>query len=105
MNEKTLNTLSSSPLNKKKSSIIDKLEKDCFKCNQIIKVKFVNAKGSFSQKNNWGYWTEKEEDKEKYICSKCLRKWYSQNYLDFRRQVTNLKKVRTFRSYLGINII
>ena len=78
---------------------------NCAWCNNNFELKFVRSKQIYSQKNNWGYWTEKEEDKDKYICSKCLKEFYQQNFLSFKEQVTNLKKRQLIRTYLYTNVL
>ena len=77
----------------------------CEWCNDNFELKFVRSKQMYSQKNNWGYWTEKEEDKDKYICSDCLKKFYQQDYLNFKEQVTNSKKMQLIRVYFQTNIL
>ena len=41
----------------------------CSECGETFLVKFVISRLTYSQKNNWGYWTEKEENKEIYKCN------------------------------------
>ena len=80
------------------------ITKKCFKCHQLIIVKFCPPTKEYVKKNNWGYWTEKEEDKDKYICSKCLKEFYQQNFLSFKEQVAE-KKRKIIKVYLSLQIL
>lgn len=71
----------------------------CSNCKTEIIVKFVIPRLSYSQKNDWGYWTEKEEDKGKYKCNSCLRQIYSDKE-NYWKAVKSSKKRGLFRSYL-----
>ena len=46
---------------------------NCFKCLGEVMVRWVFSQNDWSMKNNWGYWTEKEENREKFICNTCLK--------------------------------
>jgi hypothetical protein len=101
-------------INKENIDIINKEERPtdritkevkCFKCDNSFFVKFVKATAGFSKKNNWGYWTENEENDDKYICSPCLRKMYFQDHLNFRQQVPSAKKRHSLKTYMAINLI
>jgi len=48
----------------------------CFQCQTNFYIKFVISRLAYSQKNNWGYWTEQPKDKAKQICNDCLRQIY-----------------------------
>jgi len=78
--------------------------KNCFQCHQPITVKFCPPNKEYVKKNNWGYWTEKEEDKDKYVCSSCLSKSYYQNYLNFKEQIAE-KKLKVIKVYLSLQIL
>jgi len=82
-----------SPLNSPK-------EVQCFDCKKLFSLTFVVPKWDYSQKNNWGYWTEKEEDKEKYKCNSCLLSLYYNRKQEYWTLVTNPKKRRQMSSYI-----
>ena len=48
----------------------------CFRCQTKFPLKFVIPRQAYSQKNNWGYWTEKPEHQNQYICNTCLKDFY-----------------------------
>jgi len=77
----------------------------CFKCQNNLLVKFVPPHKEYSKKNNWGYWTEKEENKEKYICDKCLKDLYKKHKWDFLEQIKNNKKRQKIRNYIHERVI
>ena len=90
---------------KEQQVLIDKnglpkpLEVNCFKCKNNFLVKFVIPKQSYSRKNNWSYWTEKEKHQNKYICNNCLRNTYYDK-MAYWEAVKNPKKRALFRSYI-----
>lgn len=71
----------------------------------MIILQFVLAKRTYSQKHNWDYWTEKEENKGKYICGSCLLDLYYKDKGEYLNQVQNEKKRRVFRQYVHNKII
>lgn len=79
-------------------------EVDCFKCNKKFSIRFVNASNSYGKKNNWGYWTEKEEYNEQYICSDCLKNLYYTDYVSLCNQITKKKK-NILKTYLSSKIL
>ena len=62
-------------------------------------IKFVISRLNYSRKNNWGFWTEKEENKKQEWCNECLRNTY-QDKLTYWEAVKNSKKRALFRVYL-----
>ena len=82
-----------------KSSFPQPKKVECFDCKAEVIVKFVIPRLSYSQKNDWGYWTEKEEDKGKYKCNSCLRQIYSNKEI-YWQAVKSSEKRSLFRSYL-----
>jgi hypothetical protein len=63
------------------------LQENCFQCQKEVLVKFCPPLKSYVKKNNWGYWTEKEEYNEQYICSDCLKNlYYTDYYVNLRNQ-------------------
>jgi len=82
----------------------DPISVQCFQCQNYFWVKWVVPQRNYSKKNNWGYWTGKEGDKDKFIDSLCLKKYYFEQREEFLRTVVP-KKQTSFRSYLACNII
>lgn len=77
------------------------LQVNCFQCKKKMVVNFCPPSQKYSNKNNWGYWTEKKENQGKYTCDTCLIDLYCHHklvYLDF---ITDSKKRKTFRAYFG----
>lgn len=86
------------------------LKVECFytsplgnKCAKIFEVKYNRSCGGYTKRNNWSYWTEKKEDKDKYICSDCLISFYKDNKYTFWEKVTNDKKRNILRTYVNSN--
>ena len=73
------------------------LTKSCLLCDIQIQVKYIPPKKRYSLKNNWGYWTQKEEDKQKYLCNSCLLKLYDGNINDW---IPNETKADVFYNYV-----
>ena len=98
-------------LKKKKPSIeiIKKskriLQKPCLNCKEIVIVKWNTGSNQFSQKNDWFYWTERHNNKEQYICNKCLLDLCYNNSKEWHKQVTSPKKRNTFSSYVYSGVI
>jgi len=76
------------------------LQKECFKCSASIEVKDNPGQGDYSKKNNWGYWTSKKENLNKYICDKCLVHLYREDKWEYRENITNLARRRVLRTYI-----
>lgn len=81
-----------------KMRLKEDLEVNCFKCKKKILVKYNYPRKSWTLINNWGYWTEKEEDKEKYICNECLKKLYYENKKIYWKTVTSEAKRTKMRN-------
>ena len=86
------------------------LKVECFythplgsKCAKNFEVKYNRSRGEHTQRNNWGYWTEKKEDKKKYICDDCLVSFYKRDKYTFWEKVINEKKRNILRTYVNSN--
>ncbi|KLL04202.1 MAG: hypothetical protein MRECE_2c096 [Mycoplasmataceae bacterium CE_OT135] len=76
------------------------IQKQCFICDLKFPVKYNLPRQQYSQKNLWGYWTEKPTDQQKYICNSCLKK----NLLGrFEEWGVRGEKSRIFHVYLSRN--
>ncbi|KLL02986.1 MAG: hypothetical protein MRECE_34c014 [Mycoplasmataceae bacterium CE_OT135] len=76
------------------------IQKQCFICDLKFPVKYNLPRQRYSQKNLWGYWTEKPTDQKKYICNSCLKK----NLLGrFEEWGVRGEKSRIFHVYLSRN--
>ena len=74
------------------------LIKECFLCDQQIKVKYVLPRQAYSKKNLWGYWTKKPTDQNKYICNTCIVKiLYTRRFNDW----VPTELVNDFHTYLS----
>jgi len=76
------------------------LIKICFICDNQIKVKYNLPRKKYSQKNLWGYWTEKSADQNKYICNSCLKK---KLLGEFKEWGVSREKSVIFHVYLARN--
>lgn len=76
-------------------------ETNCFQCQKKIKVNFCPPLQKYSNKNHWGYWTEKKQNQGKYICDACLIDMYRNHKLAYLEFITDSRKRRTFRAYFG----
>jgi len=76
------------------------LIKICFICDEQIKVKYNLPRKKYSQKNIWGYWTERSSDQHKYICNACLKKNLIGRFEDWGVKPA---KSRIFHIYLSRN--
>jgi hypothetical protein len=56
--------------------------------------------GEYIKKNDWYYWTEKEENKDKYACNSCLLNIYYNFPKNYLKSVENKKKRRIFSTYV-----
>lgn len=77
----------------------------CFKCQKQFWIKFVVPQQNYSLKNNWNYWTNKKEDKNKKICNNCLRKFYLEEKRDYLETIKDLKKRKILGSYVSSNFV
>lgn len=81
------------------------LHVNCWKCKGEIVIPFVIPLKGYPKKNNWGHWTEQEQDKEKYICNACLKDLYLHQKKEFFAAVHNSSKIATLRSYVSSQTI
>ena len=100
-------TYESSLSKKKKTVLEDKdfsfstITKQCSQCQKgEVIIKWNKPRKKYSEKNNLGYYTEKDEDKEKWLCEKCIFQLYYQKKSTYWRLVPNLKKRQILRSYI-----
>lgn len=84
----------------------DPIEVQCFQCQKQFWVKWVVPQANYSKKSRWDYWTNKEEDKGKFIDNLCLRNYYldKEKRKEFLK-IIDPKRKSNFRSYLARNII
>lgn len=83
-----------------KSRIKEDLKVSCFRCKEEFLVKYNYPRKSWVLINNWGYWTEKEENKEKYICNSCLKKFYYENKKEYWKTITSPAKRSKMRTHI-----
>lgn len=83
----------------------DPIKAKCFKCEKEFWIKFVVPQQNYSRKNNWDYWTNQKEDKNKKICNNCLRKFYLEEKCDYLATIKDLKKRKILGSYVSSNFI
>lgn len=72
----------------------------CCDCQELFALKFVIPKWDYSQKNNWDYWTGKEEDKGKHKCNSCLLNLYYNHKQNYWSLVNNPQKRQKMRTYV-----
>jgi hypothetical protein len=75
------------------------LKKRCLNCKKMLIVKFSPPHQQYSNKNNWGEWTGKEEFKGKYKCDFCIFDMFKCRKIEYLREVTDSSKRRLLRSY------
>jgi len=78
---------------------------NCFQCQSKVIVRWNKPRKKFSEKNNLGYYTEKEEDKDKYLCEKCVFQLYYQNKTKYWQLVPNLKKRQILKTYIYLKTL
>ena len=76
------------------------LSAKCFKCSASIEVKYNPGQGDYAKKNNWEYWTDKKENKDKWICDKDLVRLYREDRWEYLENITNLARRRVLRTYI-----
>ena len=74
---------------------------NCFHCHKLTLIKYCRGSGRYSRKQNWGYWTETEENKDKYICGDCLLTLYYQHKWEFQQLIPNKEKQILLRQYIA----
>ncbi|KLL04069.1 MAG: hypothetical protein MRERV_28c020 [Mycoplasmataceae bacterium RV_VA103A] len=77
----------------------------CWRCQANFSIPWVFPLKGYPKKNNWGHWTEQEQDKEKYICNICLKDLYLNNKTEFFSSVHNNSKISTLRAYISQQVI
>jgi len=75
-----------------KSRLKENKKVNCFQCQGEVIVKYNYPLKNWTRINNWGYWTEKKEDEDKYICNPCLKKLYYENKKEYWRTITSERK-------------
>ena len=85
---------------KPKNQLKRPLQVECFKCFASFEVKYNPGQGDYSKKSNWGYWTEKKENENKWICDKDLVHLYKEDKWEYRENITNLARRRVLRTYI-----
>ena len=75
------------------------LKKRCLDCKKMLIVKFSPPHQQYSNKNNWGAWTGKEEFKNKFKCDSCIVDMFNHRKFEYLREVTDSRKRRLLRSY------
>ena len=77
----------------------------CFRCKKEVVRIYRPSKKNFSTKNDWYYWTEKEENKDKYVCNKCLVELYEKDKIVYLNSITNLNKRSILRNYINMGLL
>jgi len=75
------------------------LKKKCLQCKNNILIKFVIPTKAYSQKNSLEYWTENKDNKDKYLCDKCLIELYNDKFR-YWNTITNPKKKQRMKTYI-----
>jgi len=88
--------LKQKPKNQLKKPLLIK----CFKCPIFIEIKYNRGQGKYVEKNNWGYWTMNEKNKNLYICDKCLLYIYREDKWEYLENISDEGRRRTFRAYV-----
>ena len=95
--------------NKKELEIIEQQERPtflrpllvrCFRCKNWFLIKYVPWKKRFSLKNNWDWWTKKEEEKGKKICDACLKDLYLNHKVEYRQNIWDGERRVVLRNYV-----
>ena len=73
---------------------------NCFQCQAEITVKYNYPRKDYSLINNWGYWTEQEENNSKYICNSCLQELYYKNKKEYWKTITSPSKRMRMRNHI-----
>jgi len=76
------------------------LKAHCFQCQNNLLVKFVVPRFTYSKKNDWYHWTDKQENQGKYICNTCLLYLYRNDKLSYWEAVSDPKKRQVIRTYI-----
>jgi len=76
------------------------LIRTCFECSKKLVVRYNSVGRKHTRRNNWGYWTEREEFKNKYICDSCLLGIYNNNKKEYKKNISSSSKRNTLRAYV-----
>ena len=78
----------------------------CFNCGEKFWLKFSFSQHKYSLKNNLFCYTGKEEDRDRFFCSPCLRGiYFSDQRQEFLANFKNLSMRNRLTSYIARNII
>ena len=77
------------------------LKVNCSQCHKKLTINFCPPSQKYSNKNNWGYWTDQKKNQGQYRCDACLIDLYRHHKLVYLDSITDSKKRRTFRAYFG----
>ena len=83
-----------------KSRLKENCQVNCWQCQATIIVKYNYPRKDWTLINNWGYWTEKESDRKKYVCNSCLKKLYYENKRTYWQTVTSEAKRMRMRNHI-----
>ena len=76
--DETIN-MKQEPKKESENNFLDSISTQCFQCQRRkVIIRWNKPRKKYSEKNNLGYYTEKEEDKEKFLCDKCIFELYYQ---------------------------
>lgn len=81
------------------------LKVNCFKCSASLVVNYLFPLKGYPRKNNWEFWTKKEEDLDKYICSDCLKDMYYNHKEEYFTEINNSQRRKLLRTYVSTKII
>lgn len=78
----------------------------CFNCGEKFWLKFSFSQQKYSLKNSLFYYTEKEEDRDRFACSPCLRKiYFSDQRKEFLANFKSLDARNRLTSYIARNLV
>ena len=81
------------------------LEVKCMNCKCNITVLFCPPRQGHSNKNHWGWWTQKPEDEGCYKCDNCIIDLYKNHKIEYLNSITSSQKRSLLRSYLYNSIV
>lgn len=74
----------------------------CFRCGKKFCLAFSFARKDYSLKHFWSYWSENEDDNDKFIDNFCLKNFY----LDLgSRKKLSLRAKKHLSSYISRNML
>ena len=76
----------------------------CFQCQTEFYIKYIVPRFTYSKKNDWYHWTDKQENQGKYICDSCLWKFYYHRKV-YWETISDLKKRVKLTAYIHKGII